>query len=192
MTSTQVHNQPAAITNLEAISVHQARLDIVAALTHGYKMAINNFLGALGENAPVDSLEGIIAFNKEDRENRAPYGQDHLEASQKSNLTDEEFNQLVESNQQTARERIDELFAQYDIDVIVSDLGQLYAPAVYPALTVPAGYAEDGTPEGVVFVGGFLSEPKLLAVGFAFEQIARARVAPDLQAAMGLIETLDK
>lgn len=98
----------------------------------------------------------------------------------------------MEDNQQTARERIDELFARYDIDVIVSDLGQLYAPAGYPALTVPAGYAEDGTPEGVVFVGGFLSEPKLLAVGFAFGQIARARVAPDLQATMVLIETLDK
>ena len=62
--------------------------------------------------------------------------------------------------------------------------------AGYPALTVPAGYAEDGTPQGTVFVGRFLSEPQLLAVGMAYEQGAQARVAPDLEATMGLIAAI--
>jgi amidase len=97
---------------------------------------------------------------------------------------------MVASNQQNAREGIDGLLAKYDIDVIVSDLGQQYAPAGYPALTVPSGYGEDGLPQGAVFVGGFLSEPQLLAVGYAFEQSADARVAPDLEATMTLIEAL--
>ena len=151
------------------------RVDIQPALTHGYKVAINQFLANLGGNAPVASLEAIIAFNKDDMENRAPYGQDHLEASQASDLTTEEFEQIVDSNQQTAREGIDGLLTQYGVDVIVSDFGQLYAPAGYPALTVPSGYAEDGTPQNVVFVGGYLSEPQLLAVGYAYEQAAQAQ-----------------
>jgi amidase len=75
--------------------------------------------------------------------------------------------------------------------VIVSDLEQLYAPAGYPALTVPAGYADDGTPQGVVFVGGFLSEPQLLAVGYTYEQEAQARIPPNLEATMQLIDALD-
>jgi hypothetical protein len=67
-------------------------------------------------------------------------------------------------------------------------VGQAYAPAGYPALTEPARYGADGTPQGAVFVGGYLSEPQLLAVGYAYEQATRARVAPDLEATMQLIE----
>ena len=166
------------------------RLDIVPVLTHGFKLAINQFLSDLGDDAPVASLEEIIAFNKQDLANRAPYEQDHLEDSQSSVLTAEEFERMVQKNQQTARERIDGLFAQSGIDVVVSDLRQLYAPAGYPALTVPMGYADDGKPQDVVFVGGFLSEPQLLAVGFAYEQTAQARIAPDLEATMQLIGAL--
>lgn len=166
------------------------QFNLVEAMTHGYKVAIDQFLADLGTDAPVASLEAIIAFNQEDNANRAPYGQDYLEASQSSDLTAEELEQLVANNQQNAREGIDGLLAEYDIDVIVSDLGQQYAPAGYPALTVPAGYAEDGTPQDVVFVGSFLSEPHLLAVGFAYEQATQARVAPNLEATMTLIEAL--
>ena len=46
----------------------------------------------------------------------------------------------VENNMQ----RLLQLFADNDIDVIVSEVGQLYAPAGFPALTVPAGYGELG------------------------------------------------
>ncbi|MFN2292681.1 MAG: amidase family protein [Anaerolineae bacterium] len=167
------------------------RIDTEPAWTHGYKVAINQFLADLGADAPVASLEAIIAFNQEDGANRAPYGQDHLEASQASDLSAEEFEQMVAGNQQAARDSIDGVLAQYDLDLIVSDLGQLYAPAGYPALTIPSGYAKDGTPQNVVFVGGYLSEPQLLAVGYAFEQATQARVEPDLEATMELIAEIE-
>jgi amidase len=166
------------------------KVDIQTALTHGYKLAINRFLSDLGDNAPVDSLEAIIAFNNQEAANRAPYGQDHLEASQGSNLTDQEFEDLVMANQAAARAGIDQLFAQYEIDVIVSKLNQLYAPAGYPALSVPAGYSEDGQPQDVVFVGGFLSELHLLAVGYAYEQATQARSAPDLDAMLDMLASI--
>ncbi|MFC1997804.1 amidase family protein [Chloroflexota bacterium] len=166
------------------------RIDIMPVLTHGYQAAINQFLSDLGADAPADSLEAIIAFNNDDAANRAPYGQDRLEASQGSELTAGEFDKIVAENRQTARDRIDDLFAQYEIDLVVSKLEQLYAPAGYPALSVPAGYAEDGTPQDVIFVGGFLSEPQLLAVGYAYEQATQARVAPDVEAAKDLISSL--
>ena len=143
-----------------------------------------------GAGTPVASLEAIIAFNQEDSANRAPYGQDHLEASQASDLSAEDFEQMVADNQQTARDGIEGLMAQYDLDVVVSDFGQMYDPAGYPALTVPSGYAEDGMPQSVVFVGGFLSEPQLLAVGYAYEKATQARVAPDLEATMQLISAI--
>ncbi|MCB0129596.1 MAG: hypothetical protein KDD78_02055 [Caldilineaceae bacterium] len=157
-------------------------VDIVPALTNGYRVAIDAFLADLGEAAPVGSLAEIVAFNSVDPFNRAPYGQDHLEDSLASDLSEADFTALVAANRTVARARIDELFARYAIDVIVSDMGQLYAPAGYPALSVPSGYEIDGAPQNIVLVGGYLSEPHLLAVGYAYEQATQARVAPDLDA----------
>jgi len=168
------------------------RVDVGPALEYGYKAAINEFLSGLGANAPVGSLEAIIAFNNEDPDNRAPYGQSHLEASQNTAVTAAEYEDIKQNNQQAATTGLDQMFAEYEIDVIVSDVGQLYAPAGFPALAVPSGYGEDGMPKTAVFVGPFLSEPQLLAVGYAFEQTANARVSPDLGAVMALIEAMEK
>ncbi|MEZ4558163.1 MAG: amidase family protein, partial [Caldilineaceae bacterium] len=165
-------------------------IPIVDTLTAGYKAAINAFLADLGEAAPVGSLAEIIAFNQADLANRAPYGQDHLEASQASDLSGAALESVLAENRATARARIDALFARYELDVVAADLGQLYAPAGYPALTVPAGYAADGTPQSLVLVGRYLAEPQLLAVGYAYEQATQARVAPDLDATTAQIKAL--
>ena len=67
---------------------------------------------------------------------------------------------------------------------------QLYAPAGYPAITVPTGYAENGQPTSVVFIGPYLSEPDLLTVAYAFEQAAPAWQPPDLEASRAGIDAL--
>ena len=165
-------------------------IPIVDTLTAGYKAAINAFLADLGDAAPVASLAEIIAFNQADLANRAPYGQDLLEASQASDLSGAALESVLADNRSTARTRIDALFTQYGLDVVAADLGQLYAPAGYPALTVPAGYAADGTPQNLVLVGRYLAEPQLLAVGYVYEQATQARVAPDLDATTAHLEAL--
>ncbi len=166
------------------------RLDVLAVLEYGFKRAINAFLTKLGDDAPHASLQEIIAFNNKALKNRAPYGQNHLQASQNTALTAEEYAATQEHNQQAARDAIDQLLSKFNIDVIVSDVSQSYAPAGYPALTVPAGYAADGTPQGIVFVGGYLAEPLLLAAGYAYEQATRRRKAPNLEATMELIHAM--
>jgi len=41
------------------------------------------------------------------------------------------------------------------------------------------GISAEGRPAGVWLSGGFLSEPTLIAVGYAIEQLLGARVTPD-------------
>jgi amidase len=53
----------------------------------------------------------------------------------------------------------------------------LPAAAGYPHLTVPMGYVR-GLPVGLSFIGPAWSEARLLALGAAFEQAARARKPP--------------
>lgn len=48
----------------------------------------------------------------------------------------------------------------------------------FPDLIVPAGFTGDDLPVGISFFGPAFTEPKLLALGYAFEQATRARRLP--------------
>ncbi len=48
----------------------------------------------------------------------------------------------------------------------------------FPALIVPAGFTGDNLPIGLSFFGPAFSEPKLLALGYSFEQATHARRRP--------------
>ncbi len=48
----------------------------------------------------------------------------------------------------------------------------------FPALTVPAGFSDDGLPVGLELLGRPYSEAQLLGFGFAFEQATRHRRPP--------------
>jgi Asp-tRNA(Asn)/Glu-tRNA(Gln) amidotransferase A subunit family amidase len=49
-----------------------------------------------------------------------------------------------------------------------------------PALTVPAGFADDGMPVGIEFLGRPFSEPELLKIAYAYEQATHHRRPPPL------------
>jgi amidase len=48
----------------------------------------------------------------------------------------------------------------------------------FPDLIVPAGFTGDNLPVGLSFFGRAFSEPKLLSLGFSFEQLTHARRRP--------------
>ena len=48
----------------------------------------------------------------------------------------------------------------------------------FPDLIVPAGFTGDALPVGLSFMGRAFSEPRLLALGYSFEQATRARRLP--------------
>jgi amidase len=69
-----------------------------------------------------------------------------------------------------------------DLDAILSINNYhsgVSAVAEYPNLTIPMGYKENGEPISLTFIGKPYSEHKLLQVGYAFEQITKARKTPE-------------
>ncbi len=60
-----------------------------------------------------------------------------------------------------------------------NDLSGVYAPAGYPALTLPSGYKETGEPFGVTLVGNYLEDNKLIEYGYAYESYTNHRKAID-------------
>ena len=168
-------------------------------LLYELKADLNAYLARLGANAPVRTLQDIIAFNERNRQKEMPYfGQDlFIKAQGKGGLTDKEYVDALAKNHQLARtEGIDALMDQHHLDAIVAPTGgpawltdlingdhsaggssNAAAVAGYPNINVTAGFIS-GLPVGLSFFGRAWSEPALIKVAYSFEQATKARHAP--------------
>jgi len=61
------------------------------------------------------------------------------------------------------------------VGLAASDIANLTG---FPDLIVPAGFTGDSLPVGLSFLGRAFSEPKLLSLGYSFEQATKARRRP--------------
>ena len=150
-------------------------------------------------DAKIRTLKDAIEFNERDRLKEMPYfAQDVIiKAEAKGPLTSKEYTDALEANHRLSRaEGIDAVMDKNQLDAIMaptagpawlSDLvngdhaggGSSNAAAVagYPDITVPAG-SVFGLPVGVSFFGRAWSEPALLKIAYAFEQLTKARTKP--------------
>jgi amidase len=55
---------------------------------------------------------------------------------------------------------------------------QLSPPTGFPAITVPMGHVGNGLPVGLQFLGAAWSEPRLIELSYAYEQVTRHRRPP--------------
>jgi amidase len=166
-------------------------------LLYEFKDGLNRYLAGLGEDAPVRTLADIIAFNERDQAHSMPYfGQEILLlAEAKGDLTEPEYLEALETAK-LAGVGIDSILRQHELDALVAPtgspawaidlvtgdhfLGASSAPAAvagYPNITVPMGHVF-GLPVGLSFFGTAWSEPRLIALTYAYEQATRHRAPP--------------
>jgi Asp-tRNA(Asn)/Glu-tRNA(Gln) amidotransferase A subunit family amidase len=71
-----------------------------------------------------------------------------------------------------AMQRWAELFGEVDVIVAPTSSAQLTATNLtgHPAVIVPNGFREDGTPVSITFIGKLFGEAELLAVAHAYQQ----------------------
>ncbi len=168
-------------------------------LSYEFKTDLNAYLAQLGPGAPVRSLREVIEFNERHREQELRwFGQEELiKAEAKGPLTEKPYLEAVASCRRVFRtEGIDALMDRHNLDAIVAPtgtpahvtdlvtgdhaLGDSTTPAAvagYPSITVPAGFVHE-LPVGLSFFGRAWSEPKLIALAYAFEQATRCRRSP--------------
>lgn len=158
----------------------------ITSLIYEFKPAINKYLSQLAPNVAVHSLRELIDFNNRDPERMLKYGQAVLLKSEATSgtLTEPEYIAARINGQRTARERIDSLLKQHNLDALLFPQIVNYpvsAEAGYPSVTVPVGYTDEGKPVGVTFTAGAYSEPVLIRLAYAFEQLTKARKPPKLE-----------
>ena len=185
---------PANIASAERLG--DAELTI---LLYELKADLNAYLARLGPEAPVRSLKEVIAFNEWNAGTEMPhFGQDLFEkAEAKGPLDSKEYVEALEKARRLMRaEGIDSVMDEHRLDALVAPtgspawvtdlvngdhyLGGSSTPAAvagYPSITVPAGLVS-GLPVGISFFGRAWSEPRLLALAYAFELAAKGRKPP--------------
>ncbi|MBS1920718.1 MAG: amidase [Bacteroidetes bacterium] len=168
-------------------------------LLYELKADLNTYLAELGANAPVKTLQDIIAFNEKNKDKEMPYfGQEtFLKAQEKGPLTSKEYIDALAKNHRLSREEgIDAIMNQEKLDAIIAPTGEPAwvtdlingdhfsggystpsAVAGYPHITVPAGMIF-GLPVGISFFGRAWSEPVLIQIAYAFEQATKHRQLP--------------
>ena len=157
-------------------------------LMYGQKRDLNAYLAAT-PGAPRHTLAEIIAFNS----THIPpmkYGQAIFEAAQQLNTSPgsaDTLRYLSDLAEDRARSRtaLDAVYAQYDaILASANSFAGTPAKAGYPSITVPGGFLPPDNvvvnpfPSGVTFSGPAFSEPRLIALAYAFEQATLHRRPP--------------
>jgi amidase len=161
-------------------------------LPYDFKAGVADFFAKVGEGAPITGLADVIAINNEDPANRAPYSQNYLEWSVADELTPEEFARVQATAAALGETWMRTILEQNDVDILVTGMkysGNAGAAGV-PALTIPNGFDPNGRPQGIILSGPYLSDPQLLAVGYALEQALNGRVEPDLDATIAQIDAV--
>jgi amidase len=163
------------------------------------KAGLNRYLGERAMKDGPRTLAEVIKFNEANRATEMPYfGQDRFhEAEGKGPLTAKAYLDALAKNQKLAREQgIDAVAKKFKLDAFIAptrtpawltDLvngdssshscSGLPAVAGYPHTTLPMGYVH-GLPVGISFFGTAWSEPKLISLAYAFEQLTKFRRPP--------------
>jgi amidase len=183
MTSLGAEVFPVQITTAQALSDSYG--DHLFVLQYEFKRDLNAYLSTLPATARVHSLADVIAFNNAYwNQYRFRFGQGNLLAAQTLDLDAARPQYLAAraKDLQLSRDEIDRVMAANNLDALLfstisgADIG---ARAGYPSVIVPAGYLpRTGQPYGITFLGRAWSEPRLLALAYAFEQASLARKPP--------------
>jgi amidase len=161
-----------------------------AALGFEFKDDLNAYLAGLGGEHPR-SLGELIEFNSRNADRvLARFGQEiFVQAQETGGRGDDGWKAAREEARTLARGGLDGALTEHGLDAVLTlsgnpawltdyvlgdhvTVGTTTPAAVsgYPSITVPAGEVA-GLPVGVSFTGAAWSEPRLLGLAYAFEQV---------------------
>ncbi len=168
-------------------------------MRYEFKAGLNAYLAELGPEAPVRSLEEVIAFNEANAEREMPFFQQEifLACQEMGPLSEPGYAEALSEALRLSRdEGTDAVMEEHALDAIVAPTGNpawttdlvngdrflmgSSGPAAvsgYPNITVPMGFFLE-LPVNISFWGGAWSEPQLLRIAYAYEHLTRHRRKP--------------
>lgn len=187
----------AAIARMEAAGATVVRLTaalppvgVPGILNYGQKRDVNAYLDTRPESLPIQSLADLIAYNEANAAVALRYGQVQFIASNALDITPGSADTLTYiANRDLGFERSRGIIngvldgpdalpgTADDFDAVVfsgSGGAGTWARAGYPTVLVPLGFVTQNgaqVPTGISFAGRRFGEPRLIGLGYAFEQL---------------------
>ena len=178
--------------------------DEILLMEYEFKAGLERYLAKY--DAPLKTLSQLIGYNQRYAPTEMPFfGQDLFERSNARGGLGEEAYIAARSRARrlAGPEGIDAALKAQTLDALIAPAtgpawitdtvagdhfpGAGYGAAAvagYPSLTVPMGHS-NGLPLGIVFMGPAWSEARLLELGYAYEQLTRARKPPEYLPTVG-------
>lgn len=200
--------QGAELVEIPAGSFPDHRVEQLAIMSYDFHDNFADYMKNAPEKVTVRDVDALVAFNKADpRESAYDSGLIEYAASRTQGRADPEYAKMRELvKQRTAVEGFDKVFKDFNVTAVVlptRDVADEMKPngekqpnripkenakapgsgssiaalAGYPNLNVPMGLS-NGLPVGLSLIGPAWSEGDLLAMGYAYEQASKMRVAP--------------
>jgi len=168
-------------------------------LKYGFKRDFTDWVATLGASAPVKSLTELREWNTANANlGTLKYAQRSLDVSDEQDLNSVVDRQRYDADRANdvrlaGAEGADAILQRHDLDALIfagSRGSSFLAKAGYPSVNVPFGMVANGdgfpegfipkpAPMGVSFSGTACSEPRLLALAYAFEQATMRRRPPE-------------
>jgi amidase len=175
---------------------HDAQCSVV--FKYGMKRDFNKWLASLGPTAPVKSLTELRDWNLAHRQaGSLRFGQGQLDNSDEMDVEADRTRYEADRAKDVALSAghgIDAIMNSASLDALLfpGALGALLsARPGYPTVMVPFGRVPNApnpplpegfnakpSPFGVSFAGSACSEPRLIALAYAFERVTRKRIPP--------------
>ncbi|MBX7200056.1 MAG: amidase [Rhodospirillaceae bacterium] len=200
--------QGAELVEIPAGQFPDHRVEQLAIMSYDFHDNFADYMKNAPEAVKVRDVDALVAFNKSDpRESMYDSGLIEYAASRTQGRADPEYAQMrALVKQRTAVEGFDKVFKDFNVTAVVlptRDVADEMKPngekqpnripkenakapgsgssiaalAGYPNLNVPMGLV-NGLPVGISLIGPAWSEGDLLAMGYAYEQASKMRVAP--------------
>jgi amidase len=166
-------------------------------LKYGMKRDFNAWAESLGPMAPIRNLTMLREFNLANRmRGSIKYEQENLDISDEMDVVADRPRWQADRDRDiflSATHGIDEVMDRERLDALLfpgPGSAGIAARAGYPTVIVPLGLVPNALPDlpadfnpldqpfGISFTGKACSEPRLIELGYAFEQITRRRVPP--------------
>src|SRR5579872_2351944 len=173
--------------------------DCSVVLKYGMKRDFNKWLDSLGPSAPVKTLTELREWNiTHTKAGAIKYGQSNLDISDEMDVEADRARYQADRAKDirlAATHGIDEAMKANNLDALLfpgANGAAIAAKPGYPTVIVPfalvpnaplqqpfpEGFDAKPSPFGVSFTGMACSEPRLLALAYAFEQATKRRVPP--------------
>ena len=172
-------------------------------LKYEFKDGLNKYLAA--HTGKVKSLEEVIKFNNENESRAMPYFKQEIlvDSQAMEDLDSKGYKEALNRLLTTTKKAFADVFRKHNlnalcgptngpswcIDLINGDSFTgygMYSPAAiagYPSISVPMGEVA-GLPVGLAFLGLAYSEPELVGIAYAYEQVSKNRKPPGYAASV--------